>query len=338
MRVCVVGCGEHATGSHGPALVRYARERAEVELTACCDLDPGRAARYRERFAFKRHYTDAAAMIEAERPDAALVAVLPEVMSGVAGAVLLRGVPALIEKPPGRTADEVDRLAALSEPAGRAPVPHQVGFNRRFVPLVREAVSRLAVIGPVRHVHYEMTRFDRREPDFSTTAIHGLDTVRFLSGSDYAEARFRYQEFPELGPGVAHMFVDAVMASGATAQLAFCPVGGDIVERATVHAEGHTLFTWLPVAGSSDLPGRLKHVERGRVVADLIGPPGGPDAEPFVLAGFLAQDAAFLDALARGATPSPGLRDSRQSVAVADCLRRREKEFHASTAREDLAR
>ena len=39
---------------------------------------------------------------------------------------------------------------------------------------------------PLRHVHYEMTRVDRRDPDFSTTAIHGIDAVRFLAGSDYA--------------------------------------------------------------------------------------------------------------------------------------------------------
>ena len=327
MRVCVIGCGEHATGSHGPSLVRYARGHPGVELTACCDLDAGRAQAYRDRFGFRRHYTDLAAMIEQERPDAVVVAVLPHVMAGVAAEVLARAVPALIEKPPGLTAKEVDGLIAVSEPAGRPPVPHQVGFNRRYVPLVRETRARLAGLGPVRHVHYEMTRYDRREPDFSTTAVHGLDTVRLLAGSDFVEARFRYQEYPELGPGVAHMFVDAVMASGATAQLAFCPVGGIIVERATVHAEGHTLFAWLPVAGSSDAPGRLRHVERGRVVAEVVGSAAGPDAEAFVLAGFHAQDAAFLDAVARGSAPAPDLRASRQSVDVAACLRRRAPEY-----------
>ena len=45
-----------------------------------------------------------------------------------------------------------------------------------------------------------MTRVDRRDPDFSVTAIHGIDAVRFLARSDYAHVRFRYQEHPTSGP------------------------------------------------------------------------------------------------------------------------------------------
>ena len=45
-----------------------------------------------------------------------------------------------------------------------------------------------------------MTRVERRDPDFSTTAIHGLDAVRYLAGADYAEARFRYRELPSSAP------------------------------------------------------------------------------------------------------------------------------------------
>jgi predicted dehydrogenase len=331
LKLAVIGCGEHAVGSHGPAQARYASEHPGVELAACCDLDEGRAARYRERFGFQRSYTDLAAMLERERPDAVVLAVPPEVTCAVGTEVLARGVPALMEKPPGLTVEEVDRLIAAAERggAGGKAVPHQVGFNRRFVPLLREARKELESSGPVHHVHYEMTRVDRREPDFSTTAIHGLDAVRFLAASDFAAARFRYQVLPTLGPGVANLFVDAVMASGASAQLAFCPVGGTIVERATVHTEGHTLFVHVPVAGSADMPGRLQHVERGRLAADLAGPETGKDAEPFVLGGFYGEYEAFLGDLAAGRLPAPGLRASRQSVELAACLRRREGEFRA---------
>ena len=331
MRFCVVGCGEHASSSHGPSLVRYAAEHPGFERVACCDLDATRAENYRVRFGFARSDAEMIAMVERQRPDAVLVAVLPHAIASVAAPLLERGVPLLIEKPPGLTVEEVDRLITAAERGGRSGgvVPHQVGFNRRYVPLVREAMRRLAQAGPVQHVRYEMTRYERREPDFSTTAVHGLDTVRVLTGSDYAEARFRYQEQPQLGPGVANMVVDAVMASGATAQLAFHPVAGVIVERATIHAENHTLFLDLPVAGSSDIPGRLRHLERGVLKAEQRGPAAGPDAEPYVLAGFFAQYEAFFEALAAGRAPSPGLRESRQSVALAACLRHRETVYRS---------
>jgi predicted dehydrogenase len=313
-------------GSHGPALARYARAHPHVELTACCDLDSDRAHRFQDRFGFARSYTDALAMVEDERPEACLVAVLPEAMSAAAAPLLARGVPLLLEKPPGLTPQEVDRLIAAARAGGKsgAPVPHLVGFNRRFVAGVQEARRRLELQGgPVHHVHYEMTRFDRREPDFSTTAVHGLDTVRFLTGSDYAEARFRYQELAALGTGVANMWVDARMVSGAVAHLAFCPVAGVIVERAAIHTEGHTLFLELPVADSADIPGRFEHVERGRTVDTLSGRPPEAGGEPFVLAGFYAEWEAFLADLAASRAPSPSLSESRQSVELADCLRRR---------------
>jgi predicted dehydrogenase len=249
-----------------------------------------------------------------------VLVVPPEVTAGLASRILERGFPLLLEKPPGRTVHEVDCMIAAARRSGQ-PVPHQVAFNRRFVPLLREARGRLEPL-EVTHVHYEMTRVDRRDPDFSTTAIHGIDAVRFLAGSDYTRARFRYAP---VQAGVVDIFVDAELASGATAHLAFCPVAGAVLERATVHARDHTLFVRIPMWGGPDAPGRLEHFERGRIAAEIAGEPD----EAFVLGGFYGEYEAFLGDLAAGRTPSPGLVESRQSVAVADCIRRRESEYRA---------
>ena len=327
----MIGCGEHAESSHGPAQARYAAMHLATELAACCDVDEARAERHRQRFGFARAYTDLAAMLDAEKPDAAILAVPVHLTAAVGAPLLERGVPLLLEKPPGRTVQEVDALIAAAERGGRR-VPHQVAFNRRYVPIVQEARRRLAAIGPpsgIQHLHYEMTRVDRRDPDFSTTAIHGLDAVRFLAGADYAQARFRYREQPDLGPGVANIFVDAVLTSGATAHLAFCPAAGVVVERATVHAGAHTFFLRIPMWGPIDSPGHLQHVERGQVVANLAGDDLGGADHACVLGGFYGEYEAFLGDLGAGRTPSPSLRESRQSVEIAECLRRRDEEFHA---------
>ena len=335
MKLCAIGCGEHARSSHGPAQARLAATNPAVELAACCDLDADRAAGHRQRFGFARSYTDPLAMIEEERPDAAVLVVPDDVTCELGGQVLRRGVPLLIEKPPGRTVEETDRLIAAAEAGGRAggpPVPHQVAFNRRFVPVVREARRRLDALGEaadMQHVHYELTRVGRRDADFSTTAIHGLDAVRFLAQSDYAHARFRYQERPALGPGVANVFVDAVLASGATAHLAFCPAAGVVVERATVHAGAHTLFLRIPMWEGFDSPGRLEHLEDGRLIADVAGEATGEGSAAFERGGFYAEYEAFLGAIAAGRPPAPSLRESRQSVEVAACIRGRKSEFHA---------
>ena len=41
----------------------------------------------------------------------------------------------------------------------------------------------------------------------------------------------------------------AAVTSGATAHLAFCPTAGIVVERATLHAAGHTFFVQVPMWG-----------------------------------------------------------------------------------------
>jgi len=329
MRLCQVGCGEHARVAHGPSQVRRARERGDLVLAGCCDVDAARAEAFRRDFGYARAFTDPAAMLDAERPDAVVVVVPVGRTVEVGSLVLERGLPLLLEKPPGETVAEVDRLIAVAERGGRA-VPHQVAFNRRFAPLVRELRRRIEEAGPLQHLHYEMTRVERRDPDFSTTAIHGLDAVRYLAGCDYAEARFRYRELPALGPGVANILVDARMASGATAHLAFCPVAGVLVERASAHAHDHSLFLHVPMWSGVDSPGRLWHFAGGKRVDDLGGDVVGDGTALFELGGFYRETAAFLDALEAGRTPSPSLRESRQSVEIAERIRRRATEYRAS--------
>jgi predicted dehydrogenase len=326
VKLCQVGCGEHARVAHGPSQARCARERPGLVLAGCCDLERERAEAFRRDFGHARAFSDVAAMLEAERPDAVVVVVPVESTVRVATQVLEQGIPLLLEKPPGTTVAEVDCLAAAAERDGR-PVPHQVAFNRRFAPLVRELRRRIEAGPPLQHLHYEMTRVERRDPDFSTTAIHGLDAVRYLAGADYAQARFRYRELPELGRGVADIFVDAVMTTGATAHLAFCPVAGALVERVTAHAHGHTLFAQVPMWGGPDSPGRLSHFVSGTLAADLAGDTLGDGPALFELGGFHGETAAFLDALAAGRPPSPSLRESRQSVEIAQRVRERCAEY-----------
>src|SRR5258706_16110919 len=98
MKLCTIGCGEHAGSSHGPAQARYAERHPGVELAACCDIDAKRAEHHRERFGFSRHYTDLQAMLEAEKPDAVILVVPEHATCALACRVLEQGFPLLLEK------------------------------------------------------------------------------------------------------------------------------------------------------------------------------------------------------------------------------------------------
>ena len=49
----------------------------------------------------------------------------------------------------------------------------------------------------------------------------------------------------------------------------------------------------------------------------------------FERGGFYRETVAFLDALAAGRAPSPGLRESRQSVEIAERVRHRAAQYRA---------
>jgi hypothetical protein len=134
---------------------------------------------------------------------------------------------------------------------------------------------------------------------------------------------------PELGSGVCNILLDCVMASGATAHLAFTPVAGALVERAAVHAHGDTWYLHLP-SGGIDAGGRLRHVQAGEVVEDVSGPELSGTDERFVLEGFYGENASFFDDIRAGRRPVDDLRSTRQSVAAAQCIRERRAEYGAT--------
>lgn len=326
--ICTIGCGEMAQAYHGPSYVRYAQTHADTMLAACCDLDTDKAAAYRDRFGFRAAYSDLDVMIEREKPDAVCLMVPERLTCDVTCRVLAHGVPLMMEKPPGRTAAEIDRMIAAADATGAAT---QVAVNRRFLPLVmelRRRVDERFQAEDLQHIRYDFTRIGRTDADFSLTAIHGIDTVRFLAHADYETIHFHYREFPQLGPTTANLFLDCTLTSGATAHLEFCPVSGVVVERATLYCHDHTFFAHLPMWQQFDAPGWLQHVAKGTLAADLSGDDVCAD-EAYVTMGFYGENASFFDDIRAGRRPQTDLAAVRQSVVVAEYVRERRPVYRA---------
>jgi 1,5-anhydro-D-fructose reductase (1,5-anhydro-D-mannitol-forming) len=71
--------------------------------------------------------------------DAAVIAVPHDAACWIAASVLREGKPVLIEKPLGVRGSEARRLEAL---AAGLPLPSFVGYNYRYLPAIRELLSR----------------------------------------------------------------------------------------------------------------------------------------------------------------------------------------------------
>ena len=322
-KIAVIGCGWISTACHAPAYAEYRRTHPQIRLAACCDRNIAKAENLVATFGFERAYTDYQAMLRAEQPDLVCLNVQERYLCQIGCYVLKAGFPLLIEKPPGLTLDENDLLIAAAESSG---VLHQVAFNRRFSPVI-QALKRSLENLDVQHVQVEFTRVSRLKEDFTTTAVHAIDLVRYLTGEEYKFIRFSYHEMPDLGPNTANFLLNCELTGGKTAQLNFFPVSGKVRERYTVYAVDNLLSASLNMG--PDAPGRFTHFKRGKVLRDDDAVELTQRQESYFLGGFYNEDAAFFDAVQNGVRPSPGFVECRQSIEVMQYLRQHEAEYRA---------
>jgi len=322
MRICIIGCGRHSTELHGPSLQAYSREHSDIQLAACCDRDEFRSVAYQKKFGFSRSYTDMDQMLDEERPEALVLVLPPELTCSIAKRILLRHIPLLMEKPPGLTEAE---LADLEDSEGEDATPVQVGFNRRFMPLISKAhdlLNRYLPTESVFQINYDMIRFNRLESDFSITAIHAMDAALYLARSPYARARFLYQDLPATEQPVQAMAMEAVCRSGTRVRCNFQPAAGTILERIAIHGFETTITVELPIWESFDTPGTLRIWQKCRLIEEIHG----IQEADYKSWGFLAQLDSFLSAVRTHRRPSPNLAEVQQSVILMEAMRERREE------------
>ncbi len=326
-KICAIGCGSHAKIALGPSYRKYVELHPDAELAACCASRESTAEAFREQFGFARAYADIDLMLDTEKPDAVSLCLPCEITAAISAKVLEKGYPLMLEKPPGVDPQETLALIAAAE---KTKTPNMVAFNRRHTPLLkkfRQLISELPT--GVQNIQYDMFRINRKDPDFSTTAIHAIDAVRSILGSDYSYVNFHYQAFPEIGETVTNIFMYAEFESGATAQINVCPVAGTVVERAVANAYGHTISMNLPVMSSTEKVGSVTHIEKKVVVGEYSGNDEGIFDGPaiFETNGFYAQFASFIDDIRNGRNPVDDIKSGLQAVEIATCIRNREKEY-----------
>jgi predicted dehydrogenase len=177
-RAVVVGC------HWGETLAAAVADCEAADLIAVADRDEA-AAEETARDHDVPAYGDHAALLAAETPDAALVAVPPAAHAPVTEAFLREGVDVYLEKPAGEIADPeaVLDLQAVADEHGATLMP---GYSQRFQPYVAEALAavRDGAIGPVTSVAA------RRQADWSpdppaapSWGIHDYDACCALTGA-----------------------------------------------------------------------------------------------------------------------------------------------------------
>jgi len=136
LRVGVVGCGVQ-----GRVHLEAYRQRRDVEIAACCDLDPARLEASGRDFGAAGLFADFGEMLNQVPLDLVSVATMPSTHLAVATAALEAGAHVLCEKPFAMNAEEAERMLAT---AGQCQRTLAVGFNMRFMGSAQRARAYVA--------------------------------------------------------------------------------------------------------------------------------------------------------------------------------------------------
>ena len=319
-KICVIGCGNMSKGGHGPAFKKYYEDYQDVCLAACCDLNEEAAKSYMEKFGFEKYYTDYNEMLEKEKPDVVSLIVPVHLTKSMSIDIMKKGFNIILEKPPGKDIDEINEMIKQAE---ASKVNVRVSFNRRYAPLLMKLKELIKETGEdIYNITYQMYRHRRFDKDFSTTAIHAIDAVKYIAESDYKKVDITYQQCPEKGENVKNIYLDCKFENNVHANIDLVPIGGDRFERVSVNTFNHTFFMNIPVPGSYDRPGELLHFGMGGLVERIDGADLVDSEEYFEGAGFYNENRLFFEYLRRGGEVICDLESAIQSVELEDCVRK----------------
>jgi len=114
LKIAIVGCGKIAD-----AHVEQIQRIPSAQLAAVCDLDPIMAEQLASRFAVPHRYSDAAKMLEAEKPDVVHITTPPQSHLALTRQAVAAGCHVYLEKPVAPCHSDAQAIIAAAVASGR---------------------------------------------------------------------------------------------------------------------------------------------------------------------------------------------------------------------------
>jgi predicted dehydrogenase len=193
LRVAFVGAGNYASSM----LLPHLQERPDVTLGSVVTTSALSASNAQRKFGFATATTDLDTTLADPDIDAVFVVTRHNSHAALTRRALLAGKAVFVEKPLALDEAELASVLAAVEESGNDRL--QVGFNRRFAPLLRAAKTRfgrrvgpatvryLVNAGPLEHGSWYALA-DTEGSRFVGEGGHFVDTVSWLLGSDPVSA------------------------------------------------------------------------------------------------------------------------------------------------------
>ncbi|MGW2460126.1 bi-domain-containing oxidoreductase [Streptomyces sp. NPDC001761] len=224
VRLAFVGAGNYATSM----LLPHLAQRDGVELSTVVTTTALSAANAQRKFGFAEATTDLDAVLGDESVDAVFVVTRHSSHADLTRRALLAGKAVFVEKPLALTEEELAGVLAAVEESGNDRL--QVGFNRRFSPLLREARARFGTRTGPANLRYLVNagRLDHNSwylrqgtegSRFAGEGGHFIDTASWLLGADPVSV------YAVASPGTEDLQVVLRYPDGSTATISYVTSG-----------------------------------------------------------------------------------------------------------------
>ncbi|MFG2776288.1 bi-domain-containing oxidoreductase [Streptomyces prunicolor] len=242
VRLAFVGAGNYATSMLLPHLTR----REGVELSTVVTTTALSAANAQRKFGFAEATTDLDAVLGDKSIDAVFVVTRHSSHAELTRQALLAGKTVFVEKPLALTEDELAGVLAAVEESGNDRL--QVGFNRRFAPLLQEAKNRfgtrtgpaslryLVNAGKLQHGSWYLQQ-GAEGSRFAGEGGHFIDTASWLLDADPVSV------YATAAPGNEDLQVVLRYPDGSTATISYVTTGAPGFPKETLDlvADGKVL-------------------------------------------------------------------------------------------------
>lgn len=242
VRLAFVGAGNYATSM----LLPHLSQREGVELSTVVTTTALSAANAQRKFGFAQATTDLDAVLGDKSIDAVFVVTRHSSHAELTRQALLAGKTVFVEKPLALTEDELAGVLAAVEESGNDRL--QVGFNRRFAPLLQEAKNRfgtrtgpaslryLVNAGKLQHGSWYLQQ-GAEGSRFAGEGGHFIDTASWLLDADPVSV------YATAAPGNEDLQVVLRYPDGSTATISYVTTGAPGYPKETLDlvADGKVL-------------------------------------------------------------------------------------------------
>ncbi|MDQ0751948.1 putative dehydrogenase [Streptomyces africanus] len=242
VRLAFVGAGNYATSM----LLPHLAQRDGVELSTVVTTTALSGANAQRKFGFAAATTDLDAVLGDPSVDAVFVVTRHSSHAELTRRALLAGKAVFVEKPLALTEDELAGVLAAVEESGNDRL--QVGFNRRFAPLLQEARQRfgartgpaslryLVNAGRLDHGSWYL-RQGTEGTRFAGEGGHFIDTASWLLEADPVSV------YAVASPGNEDLQVVLRYPDGSTATISYVTTGSPGFPKETLDlvADGKVL-------------------------------------------------------------------------------------------------